>query len=60
MRNGEVYYGVPSGERQIAELSEHYALMGMSSLNLVQRYMLALERKGRIQRTRLGNIELPS
>ena len=36
----------------------HY--MGMSSLNLVQRYVLALEREGRIQRTRLGNIELPS
>lgn len=34
--------------------------MGMSSLNLVQRYVLALEREGRIQRTRLGNIELPS
>lgn len=36
----------------------HY--IGMSSLNLVQRYVLALEREGRIQRTRLGNIELPS
>ena len=36
----------------------HY--MGMSSLNLVQRYVLALESEGRIQRTRLGNIELPS
>jgi len=35
----------------------HY--MVMSSLNLVQRYVLALEREGRIQRTRLGNIELP-
>ncbi len=34
--------------------------MGMSSLNLVQRYVLALESEGRIQRTRLGNIELPS
>ncbi len=34
--------------------------IGMSSLNLVQRYVLALEREGRIQRTRLGNIELPS
>ncbi len=34
--------------------------MGMSSLNLVQRYVLALENEGRIQRTRLGNIELPS
>lgn len=33
--------------------------MGMSSLNLVQRYVLALEREGRIQRTRLGNIDLP-
>ena len=33
--------------------------MNMSSLNLVQRYVLALEREGRIQRTRLGNIELP-
>ena len=36
----------------------HYR--GMSSLNLVQRYVLALESEGRIQRTRLGNIELPS
>ena len=34
--------------------------IGMSSLNLVQRYVLALEKDGRIQRTRLGNIELPS
>lgn len=34
--------------------------MGMSSLNLVQRYVLALEREGKIQRTQLGNIELPS
>lgn len=34
--------------------------IGMSSLNLVQRYVLALESEGRIQRTRLGNIELPS
>lgn len=32
----------------------------MSSLNLVQRYVLALEKNGRIQRTRLGNIELPA
>lgn len=35
----------------------HY--MGMSSLNLVQRYVLGLEREGKIQRTRLGNIEVP-
>lgn len=34
--------------------------MGMSSLNLVQRYVIALEREGRIQRTRLGSIELPT
>lgn len=34
--------------------------MGMSSLNLVQRYVLALEREGKIQRTQFGNIELPS
>lgn len=33
--------------------------LDMSSLNLVQRYVLALEKLGRIQRTRLGNIELP-
>ena len=33
--------------------------MNMSSLNLVQRYVLALDSEGRIQRTRLGNIELP-
>ena len=32
----------------------------MSSLNLVQRYVLALEKNGRIQRTRLGSIELPT
>ncbi len=36
----------------------HY--MGMSSLNLVQRYVLGLEREGKITRTRLGNIELPA
>lgn len=34
--------------------------MSMSSLNLVQRYVLALERDGRIERTRLGSIEVPS
>ena len=32
----------------------------MSSLNLVQRYVLALERDGRIERTRLGSIDVPS
>jgi SOS-response transcriptional repressor LexA len=31
----------------------------MSSLNLVQTYVLALEEQGRIQRTELGNIHLP-
>lgn len=31
----------------------------MSSLNLVQRYVLALERENRIVRTNLGNIEVP-
>lgn len=36
----------------------HY--MNMSSLNLVQRYVLALERDGRIERTRLGSIEVPN
>lgn len=35
-----------------------YAL-GMSSLNLVQRYVLALEREGRIRRTSAGGIKLP-
>ncbi len=33
--------------------------MNMSSLNLVQRYVLALEREGRIRRTRLGSIDVP-
>lgn len=33
--------------------------MKMSSLNLVQTYVLALERAGRIQRTRLGSIAVP-
>lgn len=32
--------------------------MNMSSLNLVQRYVLALERDGRIERTRLGSIDM--
>ena len=32
--------------------------VGMSSLNLVQRYVLALEREGRIERTRIGNISV--
>ena len=32
--------------------------MNMSSLNLVQRYVLALEREGRIERTRLGSIDM--
>lgn len=34
--------------------------MNMSSLNLVQRYVLALEREGRITRTALGKIDVPS
>lgn len=33
--------------------------LGMSSLNLVQRYVLALEKQGRIGRTSRGNIALP-
>lgn len=33
--------------------------LGMSSLNLVQRYVLALENQGKIRRTRLGSIALP-
>ena len=33
--------------------------LGMSSLNLVRRYVLALENQGRIRRTRLGSIALP-
>ena len=33
--------------------------LGMSSLNLVQRYVLVLENQGRIRRTRLGSIALP-
>ena len=33
--------------------------LGMSSLNLVQRYVLALEAQGRIKRTSLGNIDTP-
>lgn len=33
--------------------------MNMSSLNLVQTYVLALERAGKIQRTRLGSIDVP-
>lgn len=32
--------------------------MNMSSLNLVQRYVLALERDGIIERTRLGSIDM--
>ena len=34
--------------------------LGMSSLNLVQRYVLQLEREGKIHRTNLGNIKLPA
>jgi repressor LexA len=33
--------------------------LNMSSLNLVQVYVLALEKQGLIQRTKLGNIHLP-
>lgn len=33
--------------------------IGMSSLNLVQRYVLELEKKGKIKRTNLGNIAVP-
>lgn len=51
-------------ERQLKDgLSPSYRrimhALGMSSLNLVQRYVLALENQGRIRRTRLGSIELP-
>jgi len=33
--------------------------IGMSSLNLVQRYVLELEKRGKIKRTNLGNIAIP-
>ena len=33
--------------------------LGMSSLNLVQRYVFALEKQGRIRRTGQGNIAMP-
>lgn len=51
-------------ERQLKDgLSPSYRrimhALGMSSLNLVQRYVLALENQGRIRRTRLGSIALP-
>lgn len=45
-------YGRSPSYRQIQKA------MNMSSLNLVQRYVLALERDGRIERTRLGNISV--
>lgn len=32
--------------------------LNMSSLNLVRTYILALENSGRIERTRLGNIDM--
>ena len=32
--------------------------LSMSSLSLVQKYVLALEKQGRIERTRLGNIDV--
>ena len=32
--------------------------MNMSSLSMVQKYVLALEKAGRIERTRLGNIDV--
>ena len=51
-------------ERQLKDgLSPSYRrimhALGMSSLNLVRRYVLALENQGRIRRTRLGSIALP-
>ncbi len=45
-------YGRSPSYRQIQKA------MNMSSLNLVQRYVLALEKDGRIERTRLGNISV--
>ena len=51
-------------ERQLKDgLSPSYRrimhALGISSLNLVRRYVLALENQGRIRRTRLGSIALP-
>lgn len=56
-------------ERYVKEYQQEHGLspsyrqiqhtLKMSSLNLVQRYVLALERGGRIIRTNLGNIEIP-
>ena len=51
-------------ERQLKDgLSPSYRrimhALGMSSLNLVQRYVLALEKQGKIGRTSRGNIALP-
>lgn len=45
-------YGRSPSYRQVQKA------MNMSSLNLVQRYVLALEKDGRIERTRLGNISV--
>lgn len=33
--------------------------LNMSSLNLVQRYVIELEKTGRIERTSIGNIKTP-
>lgn len=38
---------------------EIQSITGMSSLNLVQRYIMALDRLGRIQRSSNGTIQLP-
>lgn len=49
----KVYDRLPSYRKIL-----HY--MGMSSLNLVQRFVLSLEREGRIERSRLGRIDVPN
>ena len=46
-------YGVSPSYRKIMKE------INMSSLNLVQRYVLALEKSGRIERTNIGNIKTP-
>lgn len=53
---GYIKVSVHNAMKRLEEFG--YVTLNMSSLNLVRTYILALENSGRIERTRLGNIDM--
>ena len=60
LRRAQEYIGeTQRKEGRSPSYREIMRALGMSSLNLVQRYVFALEKQGRIRRTGQGNIAMP-